>query len=89
MKLNTDRVDMYLAKKQLRRKDLSALSGLSKSNLSTILRRGTCTTLTAGRIASGLGVAVEEIVVPEEGGGGRNARGTGAGSDRVDSSPGS
>lgn len=61
MELNTRRVDVILAEKGMKRKNLAEASGLSKSNLSTVLRRGSCTTNTAGRIARGLGVPVTEI----------------------------
>ena len=62
MELNTRRVDVLLAERGMKRKNLAEASGLSKSNLSTVLRRGTCTTSTAGRIARGLGVSVTEII---------------------------
>ena len=62
MELNTRRVDVLLAERGMKRKNLAEVSGLSTSNLSTVLRRGSCTTNTAGRIAKGLGVPVSEII---------------------------
>lgn len=63
MDLNTRHVDVLLAERGMKRKNLAEASGLSKSNLSTVLRRGTCTTSTAGKIAKGLGVPVTEITM--------------------------
>lgn len=63
MELNTRRVDVLLAERGMKRKNLAESAGLSKSNLSAVLNRGTCTTSTAGKIAQGLGVPVTEIIM--------------------------
>ena len=42
---------------------------MSRQNISTIIRRGTCEPRTAGKLAAGLGVSVLEIIA--EGGGNR------------------
>lgn len=65
MNISESRIDNLLAANSMRRKDLAEKAGVSSSNLSTILRRGSCTSLTAGRIAKGLGVPVEQITVTE------------------------
>ena len=76
MQINSHEICVILAKKRMRRTDLAALSGISKSNIATILKRGSCTEKNAGRIARGLGVPVEEIIT-EEGGGVVGTRNTG------------
>ena len=44
---------------------LAALCGISRQNISTVLRRGTCTPVTAGKLAAGLGVPVADIIGEE------------------------
>ena len=39
--------------------------GISRQNVSTLIRRGTCEPRTAGKLASGLGVEVREIIEKE------------------------
>lgn len=62
MKIDTPKIKMILAEREMTRIDLSDRSGISRQNISTILTRGTCELKTAGRIAKGLGISVEEIV---------------------------
>lgn len=66
MKINSMKIELLLAERQLTRKDYAALCGISRQSLSTILRRGTCELPTAGKLAAGLGLRVEEIVRREE-----------------------
>ena len=68
MQIRSDEISLILAKKRMKRVDLAALSGISKSNLATILKRGSCTERNVGRIAFGLGVPVEAIIADEKGG---------------------
>jgi DNA-binding Xre family transcriptional regulator len=51
-----------LAEKEMTKSELAARSGLSRQNISTIIGRGTCEPKTAGKLAAGLGVRVEEIM---------------------------
>ena len=46
--------------------DYAANCGISRQNVSTIIRRGTCEPKTAGKLAAGLGVSVAEIIAKEE-----------------------
>lgn len=62
MKINSQRVDLCLADRGMTRSQLAELSGVARTNLSTILGRGTCTAATLGKIARGLGVPAAEIV---------------------------
>ena len=63
MQINSQQIDLILAEKQMQRTNLAKLSGISKSNLTLILKRGSCTTKNAGKIACGLGVPVKEIAI--------------------------
>lgn len=66
MKLNTSKIKIILAERDLTRAALAEASGISRQNVSTILTRGTCEPRTAGKLAKGLGVPVSEIVMEEE-----------------------
>lgn len=66
MTINTMRIDQLCAERGLTRTALAANSGISRQNVSTIVRRGTCNPLTAAKLAAGLGVPVADII--KEGG---------------------
>lgn len=61
MTINTMRIDQLCAERGLTRTALAANSGISRQNISTIIRRGTCEPKTAGKLAAGLGVPVADI----------------------------
>lgn len=61
MKLDTHKISVALAEKELTRTALAEKSGISRQSLSTILARGTCSPVTAGRLAKGLGLKVTEV----------------------------
>ena len=62
MKINTRRIMQLLAEQGLTKSELSSKSGVSRQQISVILVRGTCTPITAGKLAIGLGVPVVEIM---------------------------
>lgn len=62
MTINVQRLEIVLAEKCMTKTDLSAKCGISRQNLSTIIRRGTCEPKTAGKLAAGLGVPVADIM---------------------------
>ena len=62
MKINTRRIMQLLAEQRLTKSELSSKSGVSRQQISVILVRGTCTPITAGKLAIGLGVPVVEIM---------------------------
>lgn len=62
MNIKSQKIETILAEKGLTKVDLSKLCGISRQNISTIVRRGTCAPKTAGKLARGLGVQVSEIV---------------------------
>lgn len=62
MTISATVIDTLLAERGLTKKTLAANCGISAQNVSTIIRRGTCTPITAGKLAAGLGVSVSEIM---------------------------
>lgn len=62
MELSTKKIEMILAERNMTKTELSAMCGVSRQNISTIVRRGTCNPATAGKLARGLGVHVSDIL---------------------------
>lgn len=54
-----------MASKGLTAVELSKRTGISRQNISTIKLRGTCTPITAGKLARGLEVDLSEIIEKE------------------------
>ena len=61
MKLDTHKISVILAEKEFTQTALAEKSGISRQSICTILARGTCSPVTAGKIAKGLGLAVTEV----------------------------
>ena len=66
MNISRGKVDCLLAEQGLTKTQFADRCGISRQSLSAILRRGTCEPRTAGKLAVGLGVPVQDIA-----GGGR------------------
>ena len=66
MRIDSSRVTCILAEKQMNRATLARDAGLAKSQLSIILKRGTATEVTVGKIAAGLGISPDQIIIQEE-----------------------
>jgi len=62
MTINTQRIETMLAERGLTKAAYAENCGISRQNVSTIIRRGTCEPKTAGKLAAGLGVPVAEII---------------------------
>lgn len=62
MNIDTTRIEMILAERGMTKTSLAEKCGVSRQNVSTIIRRGTCEPHTAGKLAAGLGVSVAEII---------------------------
>lgn len=62
MTINSIRIESILAKRDMTKAALAERCGVSRQNISTIIRRGTCEPRTAGKLAAGLGVSVAEII---------------------------
>ena len=58
-------LEITAARKGLKLSQLADKAGLCRQNLSMIKKRGTCTALTACKIAVALGVDVAEIIESE------------------------
>lgn len=62
MKLDTIKIVQLLAEQGLTKSELAIRSGVSRQQISTILGRGSCSPVTGGKLAAGLGVSVKEIM---------------------------
>ncbi len=62
MLINTQQVEIILAQQGISKATLAKRCGLSRQNISTVIRRGTCEPKTAGKLAAGLGVQVNDII---------------------------
>lgn len=62
MNISKQKIQYLMAGKKMTMTNLAAASGMSRQQLSVIVAKGTCTPASAGKIADGLGVSVEEIV---------------------------
>ncbi len=65
MKLKVN-LEIMAARKGMKLDQLADKAGMCRQNLSTIKQRGTCTALTACKIAAALGVDVTEIIEEED-----------------------
>lgn len=62
MIIDTKFIEVSLANLGLTKSAYAANCGISRQNVSTIIRRGTCEPKTARKLAAGLGVSVAEII---------------------------
>lgn len=62
MTINAIKIETLLAERGMTKAALASKCGISRQNISTIVRRGTCEPKTAGKLAVGLGVPVSDII---------------------------
>ena len=62
MKLDVVKMNILLASHGLTKTELARRAGMSRQNISTIVKRGTCEPKTAGKLAVGFGVSVEDLM---------------------------
>lgn len=62
MTINAKRIETLLAERGMTKAEFAARCGISRQNVSTILRRGTAEPKTIGKLAAGLGVPVTDII---------------------------
>ena len=62
MNISTTKIETLLAERGMTKAALSESCGISRQNISTIIRRRTCEPKTAGKLALGLGVPVSELI---------------------------
>ena len=61
MNVNGMKIEVLLAKAGITKTELANRCGVSRQNISTIVKRGTCEPLTLGKLAAGLCVSVSEL----------------------------
>ena len=62
MNISATKIETMLAERRMTKAALAESCGISRQNISTIIRRGTCEPKTAGKLAQGLGVPVTELI---------------------------
>lgn len=62
MKIEVKKIHIFLAEQKMTQLALAKKCGISRQNLSIIIRRGTCTAETAGKLAAGMGIPVSELI---------------------------
>lgn len=65
MKISAVKIEMLIAERNMTKAALSGCCGISRQNISTIIRRGTCEPKTAGKLAAGLRVPLADILEGE------------------------
>ncbi len=65
MTINAVKIEAMLAERGLTKAAYAQACGISRQNISTVIRRGTCEPKTAGKLAVELGVPVAEIIKQE------------------------
>jgi len=60
------KIETILAERGMTKAALAENCGVSRQNISTIIRRGTCEPRTAGKLATGLGVSLADIIQKED-----------------------
>ena len=65
MKLNITRIKIIMAEQGLTQKAAAARCGITAQKFGLILMRGTCEPRTAGKLARGLDIPVEDIIMEE------------------------
>lgn len=65
MKLDVKKIEILLAEKELTKAKFAEQCGVARQNISSVLQRGSCEPITAGKLARSLGVSVSDIIDPE------------------------
>ena len=67
MNINAEKIELLLAKQGITKTALADRCGICRQNISTLIRRGTCEPKTAGKLAKGLGVPIDDLITKEGG----------------------
>lgn len=62
MKIDSIKIKLLMAEQEINQTVLSERCGIARQNVSTLLARGTCSVVSAGKIAKALGIPVREII---------------------------
>ena len=65
MRIDRSRIEIMLAERGMTQQNLAEKSGVSRQGVNVAIRRGTCAPKTVGKLASGLGVSVSDIIAKE------------------------
>lgn len=65
MNISATKIETILAERGITKAALADRAGISRQNISTIIRRGTAEPKTVGKLAAGLGVSVAELIQKE------------------------
>lgn len=65
MKLNREKINIAMARKQLNIAELAKIYGVSRSRMNIILNSQKVTVVVAGKLSAALGVDVTEILADE------------------------
>ena len=65
MKIDSFKIKLLLAEQGITQAVLAERCGISRQNVSVMLGRGSCSIATAGKLAKGLGVEIQEIIKEE------------------------
>lgn len=65
MNIDAAKIETLLAKRGMTKTALADKCGICRQNISIVIRRGSCEPKTAGKLATGLGIPVEEILAKE------------------------
>ncbi len=65
MTISATKINLLKAEQRLTNSALAERSGISRQSISTVIRRGTCTPITAGKLARALQVDVADIIREE------------------------
>ncbi len=62
VRVNVKRICGAMVELDMTQTDLAKTAGMSRQSISTILGRGTCSAKSVGKIASSLGLRLEEVL---------------------------
>lgn len=66
MKISRTKIELLQAEQGMSSKELAERAGMCRQNVSIIKTRGTCTPVTAAKLARALGVDPAELIETEE-----------------------
>lgn len=66
MNISATKIETILAERGITKVTLANKAGISRQNISTIIRRGSAEPKTVGKLAAALGVSVEELIQKED-----------------------
>lgn len=62
MNIDSFKIKLLMAEQEINQTVLAERIGIARQNLNVMLKRGSCSVVTVGRLAKALGVPVREII---------------------------